>query len=312
MLQVQLESCQAYRHYLNVVFDAIVQGTSTKHIRTAFSLLSGIPLTREGVETVEDVAQSKSTWQVITDQHVYTFGPEAAVTAQPGDVLHVGDTMTSDLEFFEFHRGRMEDIEGVTHLATGPALLSFGFSGDIVWENKELPLIVEEGVDGRTRVSWQLQGWPGDAEKLFDELHRRGIESGKTLANYLDIRENPEEEPGASNLPATVNPFELLTFNLFRKFAMLVRLRSGRTGFKPLGLHAGTVLRKIIPPHTAVLLQVQLDSKEGPVMMGASGGPSPSATETASTFVGNAVQESMDSSRITDSARIYQVQGNCV
>lgn len=310
LLQLELPSSQAYLDYVNIILDALVEGTTTRHLRRALSLLTGIPLIRETTETVEDLIEHPQLKQVLTDRHVYTFSPTATFAVSVGDQLQGGDSMVADLQFYEFNRGQAPTPAQVASLATGREFLRSGYFADIVWDNQLVDLVVEEEVDGKTKLSWDLSGWPGDAEQFFDDLHAKGVAAGATLANYLDQRANPEGEPNASHLPRQFNPFELLVQNLFRKFTVLVTINTAGLSSDQLGLHAGRVLRKIIPPQTALIIQIRLANSEGPVRMG-SIGQTPGYSETRTLFLGEYLTEQMTSDRIAETVKLRRIRGAC-
>lgn len=66
-------------------------------------------------------------------------------------------------------------------LALDNGFLSTCFYGDLVFENKELPLLVDtEHPSGYTFLSFPLGGFPADAQRFFEELHARGVQAAET------------------------------------------------------------------------------------------------------------------------------------
>lgn len=85
-------------------------------------------------------------------------------------------------------------------LALDNSFLSTCFFGDLVFENKVVPLLVDEDHNsGYTFVRFELGGFPADVERFFEEVHDRGIESAKTarIACFL----NPNEYRSYADLP---------------------------------------------------------------------------------------------------------------
>jgi hypothetical protein len=195
----------------------------------------------------------------------------------------------------------------------GPGFLTPGFLQDLVFENKDVPLIVEEDVDGFTKVSWELGGFPGDVEKFFDDLHARGVAAGETLANLLDTRTNKVGEPGPSNLPATINPFEFLCQNVLRNNAYMVKVRTSSFGRDAVGLNAAKILRKVHQPWTAIIILVELALSDDPIIMDGPGDDTrPGFEETAKIFLGTGFSESIDPATfISECVRIKQIGGRC-
>lgn len=313
VLGLKLESSEQYREYVNVIIDAMIDGSSVSHLRSAMSLITGIPIARENKETVEGVVQSLEVSQVITDCHVYSFHPKSDISVSIGDVVSVGDTFTNDLMFFEFKNGESVDPSDLRSLSTGHEFMGYGYSSSIVWENKDLPLVVTEDVSGKTKVEWELAGWPGDAERMFSEIHHRGVQSGRTLANYLDIRDNPQLEPTAMSLPETINPFQFLVNNLFRKFVMVVKYNPSRCGDHRLSSHSHYVLRKIVPPESAMILKIEysLGDKLNLTDQG-NWLNTGNLVEHIKRFDGCRLSDPVDSSRVSGSARLFIVRGRCI
>lgn len=94
---------------------------------------------------------------------------------------------TQDYEFFETQDDELIALSSGTSrfvrqrelraLAIGSGFLTHCFYGDLVFENKEVPLTVDENhPSGYTYASFELNGHPADVTKFFDEIHQRGIE----------------------------------------------------------------------------------------------------------------------------------------
>jgi len=69
-------------------------------------------------------------------------------------------------------------------LAVDRGFLAACFLGDLVFENKLVPLEVQERhPSGYTYVSFGLGGFPADVRQFFDEVHARGIEMAETVVS---------------------------------------------------------------------------------------------------------------------------------
>jgi len=67
-------------------------------------------------------------------------------------------------------------------LALDNGFLSTCFYGDLVFENKAVPLQVDPNHrSGYTFVKFPLGGFPADVERFFNELHMRGVEAAETV-----------------------------------------------------------------------------------------------------------------------------------
>lgn len=289
VLGLKLQSSQGYHDLMNAVYDAIVGGTTARDIRLAMSAMTGVPLVKEENEVVETITSDGKILLIITDKHVYKFGITAAPTVVVGQTVHRGETLTDTLQIHELNRG---DIPKNLHaLAMGKGFLTTCFYGDLIFENRNIPLIVEsDHSSGFTKLSWALGGFPLDVDKFFDDLHTNGVIATQlpvddcddsqtvrypandcdevefvgrrgTLAHLLDRRKNPIGEPKAGNLPATINPLKFLIQNVLRNNAFIVRVKATSAGHDGVGLHNFRFLRKITPPHTAMLLIMDMTTQ---------------------------------------------------
>lgn len=310
-LKMRLQSSDGYRQLINAVLDALTQGTTKRSLQYAWSAITGIPLVWEDEETVEAIRTDRRGLVVVTDQHIYRFPSGSRTLVSEGDVVYGGDSLVDTLQFFEFNRGVVPaDLIG---LAMGRGFLTAGYYGDITFENTETPLIVEPDVDGFTKVSFDLGGFPADVEYFWEQVHTRGIAAGQTLAHLLDVRDNPIGEPLAASLPATINPLEFLCQNLLRFNAFVVYIRAGVLGDDSLGLSAAAHLRRIIPPATAMLVVVELGITDEPVIMDGPGDDEhPGYEETVSGFPCMVISETLDgTTMITEDVQLKQLRGKC-
>lgn len=286
VLGLRLKSSQSARDFLNAVYDALVIGTTRQQIYTAFSAMTGIPLVLGSKEIVKFIVMDETHRTVITDQQVYHFNLSTTITVQQGDTLYAGDSMTDGLVITEFHHGiTPADLPA---LVIGRNLTAACFHGDLIFENRDVPLeVITNDPSGFTKLKFGIGGFPLDVERFFDELHERGVaealqpvdecadeelitypantceeetRQGRrgTLAHLLDRREVRTGEPTAASLPRTINPLQFLVQNVLRNNAFMVRIKVGSRGSERIGLHNMRQIRKIIPPHTALLLVVEL------------------------------------------------------
>jgi hypothetical protein len=89
-------------------------------------------------------------------------------------------------------------------LALDNSFLSTCFYGDLVFENKVVPLVVNANhPSGYTYLQFELGGFPADVQRFFDELHARGVQ----LAQTEDIAcfRQPNEYATYAELPEKGN-----------------------------------------------------------------------------------------------------------
>lgn len=258
-IALKLSSSEGYKELLNAVWDGIVGGPTKLQLEQALAAITGVPLTIEPTETVELITQDNNHNVITTDKHVYRFEQDNTPIVAEGDVLRGGEPLVDAFEIFELNRGQTP--ENIPAVALGDNYIKIGLMGELVWKNEETPLQVVEAADhpsGKTYISWELTGSPADVEAFFDEMHARGCDEGETLANLLDTRTNKVGEPKASNLPSEINPLEFLIENFFRYHTFLVRVRVSQLGRNAVGLENVSVIRRIIPPWTAMIILFEL------------------------------------------------------
>lgn len=298
VLGMQLQSSDGYRDLVNALLRSLVRGTTRRSVERALSAATGIPLVMEGTEQVRVITRDHTHRMIITDRHVYKFHPDATPVVAVDAVVHAGDSLTDALTIHEFNRGvTPTDLDA---LAMGRGFLSHCFYADLVFENREVDLVVDENhISGFTYVSFDLGGFPLDVTKFFDEMHERGIAEAQravdaceepetltipgdpcadppvddivrrrgTLAHLLDRRPVRVGEPTAASLPATINPLQFLVRNVLRNNAFLVRVKISQLGGGGVGIDTLQWLRKVLPPHTAMLLLLELTANKDSVTL---------------------------------------------
>lgn len=185
-------------------------------------------------------------------------------------------------------------------LALDSGFLSACFYGDLVFENKQVPLeVITNHPSGYTYVKFGLGGLPADVERFFDEIHERGVIAATlenvpcqtphkrrgTLAHLLDKRVKPGTEPTASHLPKTINPLRFLVENVLRNNVFAVRILVSSLGQNRLGLYNIRHLRQLLPPQTAMVVIFELSPDRDVI-----DGPN-NVQEALNTFTGMAPQK---------------------
>tara|TARA_R110000751_G_scaffold116345_3_gene215922 strand:+ start:9958 stop:11517 length:1560 start_codon:yes stop_codon:yes gene_type:complete len=313
-LRLQLDSSEGYKSVVNAIFDAFVEGTSVRAQQLLLASVYGVPLVREQSETVETVASDADKLNIITDRHAYQFPIGTTVTVSVGDVLAAGDPLTDLFRVFELNRGDSISAADISALTVGSGVLAYGYWGAITFDNETVDVVVEEDVNGYTRVSWELGGFPFDVDKFWDDVHASGVATGQTLAMLLDIRPSPVGQPAAASLPSTINPLQFLADNILRNNAFVVKVKPGSQLAGQLAFLPVDQLRKVQPPHTLMLLIVELDNEDSPVIMEGPGTEiSPGYEEELSGFPMMVISESMDpATYITEDIAVKSIGGRCI
>lgn len=273
VVDVRGPSSEHYKDLVNAVCDATAGGTAKDHLAAVLEAATGLPAARSD-ETVQYVTADATGLLIITDANVYRFPPETSAAVAVGDAVTRGQQLVTAISVYEPGDGVVP--AAVTRLAANKGLLLPTIAGELVFENKQLPLSVQLNVSGFTKVTWPVGGFPDDVDAFFTEMHARGVAAGKVVAQYLDLRDAPVDQPTALNLPATVNPLGLLFQNLLRYNAVVVVLQVAELGSAGLGLSRLSTLRKVVSPHTLVLVLFVLPDLSDDVKMDTTG----SGTET--------------------------------
>jgi hypothetical protein len=254
------ESSDHYTAAINAVFDALVEGSSKKPVELALSALTGIPLVVEDEETVELIQRDNHYLVIATDQHVYRFHLSDEPIVDVGDTVYAGQSLTAGLRFYELNHGEVP--ADLYALALDNGFIS-GYADNLTFRNESVPLIVEENVDGYTKVSFELGGQNTDVRAFWNDVHARGMAADTTLGHLLDIRGPAAvSEPTAASLPSTVNPLEFLVSNILRFHAFCVRINTGVVDTELLGKLLPSVLPKIVPPWTALIIWMEAPASD--------------------------------------------------
>lgn len=307
---LQTPSTARGRDAVNAAYDGLVLGTTARAVEEFVSALCDLPIAVAD-ETVLYVAEDNLRKWVVTAGNAYGVPRAANLTAAAGDVLRAGQSVCDALTFHDLNRGEVP--AGLTALSLGRGLLAAGFFRELVFHDADAELLVEEDVDGYTKVAFSLGGWPVDVAKFWADVHAAGVAAGDTLAMRLDLRANKTGQPTSANLPATVNPLRFLVENVFRGNAFVVTVRPAAFGRDAVGLSAAWFLRKLVPPQTACILVVRLDAGGDVVTMDGPGSDTkPGYEEEVLSFFGNTVNEPINpTDYMVEGVRLYQIGGHC-
>ena len=313
VLSLPMRSSPGYKSFVNAILDSFNEGTSVRSQQQALAAAFGVPLVINVEETVELVANDTNGLQIITDAHVYTFPATANAVVSIGQTVYAGQALTDTFEVVEFNRGF--DINcGVDALTIDTNMLTKGFYDGLVFSNKNVPLNVELAEDGYTKVTWEIGGFPNDVTKFWHDVHTSGIAKNETLAMLLDVRENPIGQPTASSLPVEINPLKFLIDNLLKFNLFIVKVKPGSKLQNRLEFVPVTQLRKIMPPHTLMLLLVDLFYADSPIVMETAGTEiAPGYSESFESFQCLTVSESLNSDvYVTETSKVKTIGGRCI
>jgi hypothetical protein len=303
VLGIQLDSSEPYRDFINALYDSLVDGGHYLALASAVSAVADAPLVRGEQETVYDVLTDAHGLLILTDLDVYRFHADAEALVEPGDVVRRGDPLTNVVQIHEFHQGTVPaSLEALT---LGRSFLSAGFRDGLTFENRVLALTITE--DGGVRQArFPLGGWADDVAKFWADVEEAGVEAGETFGDLLAAQPD-----GA---PTEINPLEFLVANVLRNNAFVVELRPGKFGPNALPLKSLRFLRRLIPPHTAMIVLIQLEASDEPIIMEGPGSEdAPGYEEVVAAYsAGEPFLETLSTSGLTETAQLTYVDGVCV
>lgn len=260
---IHAQSSEFYKELVNAFWDSYVLGSNMASFEKAISAMLGIPLVLEPTETVEVIRDEAVRKIVVTDKHVYEFLPAANVIAAVGAVLHAGDEMVDAVQIEELY-GYNPDYSFISALPLDAGFLSGGYFAALTFENQNVDIeYLGQDDDGKTVITFRVQGFPLDVEKFFEDIQVRGKQAGQqTLAELLDTREHPVTQPLPGDLPAQINPLEFVIENTMRNNLTLIKVRTSAVRSDAPGLAIFRHFRNIVPPHTAFLVFVEVQAAD--------------------------------------------------
>jgi hypothetical protein len=224
-------SSEEFRELLEIMYEAMLGGTSRAHIERLVALFSGGALAVED-EIVEAVDADDRGWFVVTDKRVYRakhFG-EPVVSSQ--QQLKAGDPIFDTCRFYRAY----DDIpEEELPALTLPADVFTPGVGALNFPNHEVPLIFEDG-----KVEFCVNGDPAAVKLFWEEFNSRRTPDGKSLADLLTGRD-------------TVNPYKFVQQNVIRANCTLCVLKRALTPEPLVGIVQSRVWRMVMPPHEMLL-----------------------------------------------------------
>jgi hypothetical protein len=322
-VNVNLRSSENAKSLVNAVITGLVSGgASAAILADAMAAIFDVPVVQGNEEIVEVIALDNHGLLICTDKAAYRFDAAAVPTVAVGDTVFRGDRLVDVFQIFELNRGEIPGAINALALDTG--YTSACFYGDLIFENRDVPLLVDPNhPSGYTYVSFPLGGFPNDIRGFFDELHARGIEQLPTtppecdktgfnkrlgtLAHILDRRTNPVGEPQPDDLPATINPLQFIVKNVLRNNAVIATVRVATLGKNHLGLYNIRHIRQLLPPGSGLFLIYTLSSRNNQI------DGTTALTETLDKFkAAEPLSDTVAANRVKDGGVVVRsVSGTC-
>ena len=257
-VNLQLKSSQFYKDIVNALWDGHVFGANIEAFGQVIAASVGMPLVLEPVETVEVIHDEDDRLLIITDKHVYEFSPSAIPTVSTGDTVKAGETLVDSINIVDVS-GADTDYNDFGALSFNKDFLSGGYFSELTFENMLVDIeYLGADRDGKVIITFRVQGFPGDVDLFFEQLHEAGKAAGNTLAEILDLRDNPVGQPLPEHLPAQINPLQFVLANTMRNHLVLVKIKTSAIKSDSPGLGVLNHLRDLVPPHTTFVVFVEM------------------------------------------------------
>lgn len=203
-LNLHLASSENAKNFTNAVYSALLNGgTTVTNFTDALSAICGAPVAKTDGEVVELITIDAQGLFIATDKNVYRFAAAATPVVTVGQKLRTGDILIQAFEIVEFTQGDVP--ASISALALDQGFVSSCFYGDLIFENKDVPLEVNTNhPTGYTFVRFSVSGFPVDVDLFFDELHQRGIEAAQYAQD--PCFEKPIKHATKDQFPVTGSP----------------------------------------------------------------------------------------------------------
>lgn len=252
-------SSEGYARSLRSWWKLAVLGVSSRHLQCHLADILDLPYTVQDGEQLIEVFPERGYQVFVTTERRYLAHAQAEVAVPFQVPLPAGTLLTRGLEWFDLHRGEAPPIPV---LYVMPEWMDLPMRAPIGFPNRLVPIVVEMGPF--TKVSWELYG--PDAEKLWEELHVRGMARGQTIAHLLDFRPQPFGEPEPYHLPSQINPMEFLVRHILRQ-AIVARVHWHRRGIQAQPARDFSSSIQMVPPHTMIIVVLELTNPPETVTM---------------------------------------------
>lgn len=294
---------EPYGALIRTTLDSFTDGTAHTTIANALGHIFSAPVVLSSTEIVEAVIDGDDSRLVVTDKHVYRGELAATALKTAGDVVHKGDSLFDTIIFYDLSRG---DVPPVAGIALDVGMLPAAYSSSLFFPNREVPLVVEENVSGKTKVSFELTGNAQDVSLFFADMHNRAITGGlNTLAELLDVRGvNAITQPTAASLPSVINPCELLVKNVLRFNCAFAKITVISDGISRPELINSSMLRKLIPPWFVLLLYLELDIQTESML--------PPTEDVDSWLQADDIEETIPANNMVEEVELFYTETPCV
>lgn len=257
------ESTEIAKRAVNSVYDAITKTNVTTNTTRMLASITDTGFAEADGEVVEYVFRDADYLWVVTDRQAHRANPSAEAVVAAGDVLKVNAPLTDAAAIYSLRRGVLP-IE-LPMLSVQEEWIGIEQESPVTLSNDEVPLTcTPNGDTGFLEVRFDLcmnDGW------IWDEIRRREIDQGISLAKVMTGRGVDDAEPVTADLPASIRPMEWFV-RYFLRNAYLVIVHTSKRGRDALPLSTLNRLRHASAPHiwyvVVIIADVDLPAFELP------------------------------------------------
>lgn len=245
VLGVQGHSSEAYCQTLRSAWSMLVQGPSLADLR--HGILGSVGL-RDAVgdEIVELIDTDDEGLAIVTDKRVYRAHASATPLVAIGDALEAGQTLVDTVQVFECSSGAERPYGALPGLAVGIGLAeTLAVTDTLVFPNVDETFEWDPEI---LDVRFTVYGDPAAVEAFWASVHQRGVDAGKTLAEWVGVT-------GPLDV-VDVNPLKFVVENLLGQNLIVVVVKPEHfLSFEP-----GFLIRikTLLPAGTLLVVQSAL------------------------------------------------------
>ena len=176
IFNIHLPASNRYNQLINVLYDSLINGPTTRTLLLYLSTVTGIPVAITDREVVKSIVNNI----VTTDHNIYECSCSANIVVNIGDVLTIGDSITDELTVYNY-KTIDDSIKAVS--------LDRRYIGlcidEIVFENEDKALVATTE-NGYTRVDVPVLANRKDKALFNDTLFSNGIDNNKHVDEDIE------------------------------------------------------------------------------------------------------------------------------
>jgi len=241
LFDLKLDSSEAYRDILSALMALCSSGPVISAVRKVLSAFLHVPTTSSVPETVEALPLQAGVQQIVTNKHVYTV-PTGQTLAEIGigDVLEPETVLTTSVRLHDNVINPSWWVNTGSKLGFAGHIFAAGCKYQLFFSREQSTLTYQAGV-----LTFPVEGRPEDIE---------------AFQAYINLPENKdrivEAFSLAPNSSVSFSPLDFLFHYVFNGNVLLVGVESGDSEQLVQFFRLLPYIRKHLPPHVYVLLQV--------------------------------------------------------